>query len=215
LHAVEAVLSGFYDAYEGASDGCVMVSGQVALVDTDDRWLGVSGMLDVVSAETIAAHHLCNFASTVVRRDAYARAGAFDESLVHANDWEMWVRVAQLGPVGWVDRPYACFRRHRESDSARLQATSAYVRDCLRAVDRIVALFEGDAAAQARVRAGARTVVSDYALSVAAEHLAAGRWRAAARDAVWGVRIRPNLSTTGRAGDTILRAVASRARGWR
>jgi hypothetical protein len=53
-------------------------------------------------------------------------------------------------------------------------------------------------------------VASDYALGVAAEQLAAGRRRVAIRNALAGVRMRPNLSTFGRAGDTIVRALADR-----
>ena len=41
-------------------------------------------------------------------REAYEKVGGFHPDLVHANDWEMWARLAQHGPVGWVDELWVC-----------------------------------------------------------------------------------------------------------
>jgi glycosyltransferase involved in cell wall biosynthesis len=213
LHADDAVRPGFYETYAAAiaaTPGCVMVGGQAIVIDADGMWCGVSPPLAHVDAEAIATRHPCNFASTIVRRDAYQRAGGFDTSLVHAADWEMWTRLACAGPVAWVATPHAYYRRHAASDSARLARSAAYVEDLLAGIAAITAHFPPEA--QARVRAGARMVASDYVLGVAAGHLAVGRRRAAVRDAWQGFRLRPNLSTLGRSSDTIVRAVAARAR---
>ena len=207
LHADDLVMPGFYDAYRAVidADDVVMVGGQAVVIDVADRWTGLSPAVGSVDAGVIASRHPCNFASTVVRRAAYEKAGPFDASLVHANDWEMWVRIACQGAVGWVDRPWAYYRRHGASSSDELYASAGYIHDCLRAVDTFVPYFDSPAEQQ-RVRAEARVVVSDYALAVAADHARAGRRRAAVRDALWGVRVRPNLSSMGRAADTIVRA---------
>ncbi|HVJ96204.1 MAG TPA: glycosyltransferase [Acidimicrobiia bacterium] len=208
LHADDAVMPGFYDAYRAVieRDDVVMVGGQAVVIDGAYHWTGLSPAVGPVDAAVIASRHPCNFASTVVRRAAYEKAGPFDASLVHANDWEMWVRIACQGAVGWVDRPWAYYRRHGASSSDTLYASAGYIHDCLRAIDTFVPYFESTREQQ-RVRAGARMVVSDYALAVAADHARAGRRRAAVRDALWGVRVRPNLSSMGRAADTIARAL--------
>jgi GT2 family glycosyltransferase len=211
LHADDAVMPGFYDAYRAVieTDDVVMVGGQAVVIDGAGRWTGLTPAVGAVDAAVIAGRHPCNFASTVVLRTAYEKAGPFDSSLVHANDWEMWVRIARQGAVGWVDRPWAYYRRHGASSSDELYASADYIHDCLRAIDTFVPYFDS-VAEQARVRAAARVVVSDYALAVAADHVRAGRRRAAVRDAAWGTRVRPNLSSIGRAADTIVRALVRR-----
>jgi GT2 family glycosyltransferase len=211
LHGDDAVQPDFYDAYEqaiAANPGCVLVGGQAIVVDEQDRWVGLSPAVETPSAELFGARHPCNFVTTVVARSAYEQAGGFDVRFMHANDWEMWVRIALLGPVAWVPVPHAYYRRHAHSDSAQLQRSDAYVHDCRRAIDALVAQFP-DANARGRVRAGALMVLSDYVLGIAAAHAAAGHRRAAIRDACWGVRLRTNPSSIGRALDTIGRALFS------
>jgi glycosyltransferase involved in cell wall biosynthesis len=212
LHADDAIFPTFYDAYADAiasTPSCVMAAGPAVVIDGDDRWIGMSRAVRGDSAEAIASWHPCNFAATVVRRSAYDEAGPFAVPLAHAADWEMWTRIATLGPVAWVDRPHAYYRRHSASDSARVYATTAYLDEMRAAIAVNVARFE-NADARRRVHASAMVVASDYALGVAAEQLAAGRRRVAIRNALAGVRMRANLSTFGRAGDTIVRALADR-----
>src|SRR5690349_1536839 len=101
LHADDAVAPDFYAAYAAtitATPACVMAAGQVIVIDERGAWSGVSPPLSHVDAEVIAIRHPCNFAATVVRRDAYERVGGFDTRLVHAADWEMWTRLALSGP---------------------------------------------------------------------------------------------------------------------
>ena len=119
--------------------------------------------------------------------------------------------LSTVGPVGWVADPHAYYRRHAASDSARVQGSSAYVTETLRVIETNVARVD-DPSARAGARAAARTLLSDYALGNAAGHLAQGRNRAAVRDALWGVRVRTNLSTIGRGADTAVRAAAAMLR---
>ena len=116
LHADDAVRPDFYDTYGALIErrpGCAAVSGQVVWVDEHDRWFGVSPLVPVDGdlmrhpTVTIAAHHPCNFASTVVARSAFEQVGGFDARFAHTNDWEMWTRVSTVGPVGWVGEPHA------------------------------------------------------------------------------------------------------------
>jgi GT2 family glycosyltransferase len=217
LHADDAVRPGFYEAYGEVINrhpDCAAVSGQVIWVNEHDEWIGVSPLVTLDGdlmrhpTVTIGAHHPCNFASTVVARSAFERVGGFDATFAHANDWEMWTRLSTAGPVGWVAEPHSYYRRHAASDSARVQRSSAYITETLRVIEINVARLD-DPIARTRVRAAARTVLSDYALGNAACHLAQGRNRAAVRDACWGVRVRTNLSTIGRGGDTAVRAAAA------
>jgi glycosyltransferase involved in cell wall biosynthesis len=50
--------------------------------------------------------------NVVVRADALARAGAFDIGLRNNEDWDLWIRLARLGPPAWVCRPLVALRVH-------------------------------------------------------------------------------------------------------
>ena len=127
------MLPGFYE-YGAAIDvhsDAVMVAGQAFVVDATDRYLGVTPPLPIADGlvadmpKVIAMQHPLNFAATVVCRQAYERVGGFDSDLVHANDWEMWSRLAVIGPVVGIATPLAFYRRHGGSDSARASSGRA------------------------------------------------------------------------------------------
>jgi glycosyltransferase involved in cell wall biosynthesis len=50
--------------------------------------------------------------NVVVRADTLARAGAFDTELRNNEDWDLWIRLARLGPPAWVCRPLVALRVH-------------------------------------------------------------------------------------------------------
>ena len=70
----------------------------------------------------IAAMQVIQFASVVVRRDAYEAVGGFDPRAGGAADWEMWVRLAARFPVWYEPEALACYRLHAGSASTRLAA---------------------------------------------------------------------------------------------
>jgi len=53
----------------------------------------------------------CNIA-LIARREAIARAGYYDETLIANEDWDMWLRVAQFTHFLFVDKVVAYFRIH-------------------------------------------------------------------------------------------------------
>ena len=110
------------------------------------------GAITEPSAAAIASLHPCNFAATVVARSAYDAAGPFAAPLGHAADWEMWTRIASLGPVAWIANPHAYYRRHADSDSARVYGTDAYLREMLAAIEVNVARFRRRGHASPSVR---------------------------------------------------------------
>ncbi len=59
----------------------------------------------------------------VIHREVFARLGAFliqPPRFVYAEDWEMWLRIAQYYPVGLVDEPLARYRMSTDSASQSL-----------------------------------------------------------------------------------------------
>ena len=55
--------------------------------------------------------------NVIVRRETWLRAGPFDARLRNTEDWEMWIRVAALGPPAWVRSPLVARRLHRSNSS--------------------------------------------------------------------------------------------------
>jgi len=50
--------------------------------------------------------------SVVIRHDTFRRVGPFDVGLRGAEDWEMWIRLAKLGPPACVPEPLVALRLH-------------------------------------------------------------------------------------------------------
>lgn len=62
--------------------------------------------------------------SVLARRSALIEAGCFDTTMRIAEDWDLWARLAQLGPVGFINSPLALVRINRESAQRSVPAES-------------------------------------------------------------------------------------------
>lgn len=58
--------------------------------------------------------------AVLVRREAFARAGGFDESLKSLEDIDMWMRLAALGGYACIDEPLAVIEKSAASMSGNL-----------------------------------------------------------------------------------------------
>jgi glycosyltransferase involved in cell wall biosynthesis len=55
--------------------------------------------------------------NVVVLRDTFQRVGHFDPRHRNTEDWEMWIRLAELGPPAWVPDPLLAYRVHQANAS--------------------------------------------------------------------------------------------------
>jgi glycosyltransferase involved in cell wall biosynthesis len=53
--------------------------------------------------------------AVVARRSLLERAGGFDESLTFAEDWDLWLRLAELSEVDFIPEPLVAIRLHDKS----------------------------------------------------------------------------------------------------
>ena len=65
--------------------------------------------------------------NAIVLRSALDRVGGFDPQIPQVADWDLWIRLAELGPPAVVPRPLLAYRRHggnmsRRSDEMIAQA---------------------------------------------------------------------------------------------
>jgi hypothetical protein len=79
--------------------------------------------------------------STVMaRRDAHAEVGWFRGRLDEpGEDWDMWLRLAAVGAVAYVDEPVAAYRQHPASVMARARAAGSYAGADRRVLERALA----------------------------------------------------------------------------
>jgi glycosyltransferase involved in cell wall biosynthesis len=116
--------------------------------------------------------------NVMVQRRALDEVGPFDPGLSKVEDWDMWIRLAGLGPPAWVKAPVVACRVHR-SNAGRDVAAMVTEPEVLRSrygipVDRPAMLRR---AAWTRLRAGDRR----GSLAFYARAIAAGDLRSAGR----------------------------------
>lgn len=92
-------------------------------IDEDGNSKGVMyGSTHVEASDPAAVLMNCYFAlpsNSIARREAFDKAGGFDETLRTAQDHDMAVRVAEVARLAYVDRVLWAYRRHSASVSKR------------------------------------------------------------------------------------------------
>jgi len=128
LHGDDYVQDGFYAAIERAFDAVPQLGAAFCrsrLIDDRAREQGLTSLLrDRPGVLTDAVGHLAAeqhimTPSIVVRRVVYEELGAFDERLLCAEDWEMWVRIAAHYPIWFEPQTLAAYRMHENSNTGR------------------------------------------------------------------------------------------------
>jgi len=56
--------------------------------------------------------------NAIVKKDLFRKAGEWDPGLVNLADWDLWIRLAQLGPPACVEEPLVGYRIHAGNASA-------------------------------------------------------------------------------------------------
>jgi GT2 family glycosyltransferase len=106
-------LRALLDALEQHSDW-VAVSGAAVVSDERGVTVGPHPTLPFDRERFQIACTICQPA-TLVRREAWERAGGLDASLDMCFDYDLWWRLASLGPIGYIDRPVAATRDHGDT----------------------------------------------------------------------------------------------------
>jgi len=70
-----------------------------------------SGM---VFDKLIEGNFIC-ISTALIRRECIEKAGNFDVSLTNAEDYDIWLRIAKLVPVSYIDMPLVRYRCHRDN----------------------------------------------------------------------------------------------------
>lgn len=134
LHGDDLVLPGFYERLGRALDDeprCVAaICGHVLVDDAGDLMRPMPALADRPGIlpdflERILGGNLIQAPSIVVRRDAYEAVGGFDDRIgTYAEDWEMWTRLAAIGPVWYDPDVLAAYRVRSGSISSSVGSRS-------------------------------------------------------------------------------------------
>jgi glycosyltransferase involved in cell wall biosynthesis len=99
-----------------------VVFGNVEVVDADGTSLGIGNRrrADELLPQPVLLRRLLSgnpfhASATVVRRRAYDVAGTYREDLRHAEDWDLWLRMACLFSARYVAEPLVRHRLHPAS----------------------------------------------------------------------------------------------------
>jgi glycosyltransferase involved in cell wall biosynthesis len=181
LHGDDAVLPGFYAAMDRAfheHPGLGAAFCRQIFVDTHGHRQGLSplerenaGVL-ADAAPYLAAEQRIMTPSICVRRAVYERLGGFLESLVCAEDWEMWVRVAASYSIWYEPQPLAMYRMHDDSNTGRHVRTGEDTVYTAQAIEIIARHLPFDRAGA--VAARARATYASSALAIAEKAFANG-----------------------------------------
>jgi GT2 family glycosyltransferase len=96
----------------------VAVSARGLLVDEAGRPIGEVPTEPFVINRFARACTICQPA-TLMRRSAWERAGGLDGSLEMCFDYDLWWRLSEFGPIGYIDRLVAAARDHHETKTRR------------------------------------------------------------------------------------------------
>ncbi len=71
------------------------------------------------AVRTLLVQNTIPLPGAVFRRDAALAEGGLREELWYTADWDLWLRLAAQGGVGWSAEPAVAFRLHRRSQTVR------------------------------------------------------------------------------------------------
>jgi len=119
----------------------VMVTTGLRFVDALGRtirtvsWLASQRFLsyaEVVAGTLIYGNLVGPPAAVLIRRSALLKAGPFSEDLPQVLDVDLWLRLAALGPIGYLPEPLCGFRLHPQMMTSQLRKTGLIRDDVLR-----------------------------------------------------------------------------------
>lgn len=123
---VEKLLDKVYSLQQDQENRWVLVHSASRQVDEKGSFLGSIQRFKQVKAHEILGYEFIRnhvyLSGTLVNKEAFLNVGGFNKQLTHAEDWDLWLRLAQIGGFGYIDEPLFHVRRHTSNVSKDIQA---------------------------------------------------------------------------------------------
>ena len=140
LHGDDYVLPGFYKEIERLkldNPSAALMATRNLCVNEEGAWIFLSQVMpNHVTCSKKSQEFLfgtpIQCAGVVVKRDFYEAFGAFQPTLVHAADWEMWNRATQKVGAVVSNNVFAVYRSFEANDSGALSRCAGNLKDFLR-----------------------------------------------------------------------------------
>jgi len=132
--------------------------------------------------------------SVVVRKQCFFEAGIFNRKLAGIDDWDMWVRIAELRPVLLDPKPVCIYRVASPGSGQGSSAMGRHLYAAVKHQAKLFSLPRAQAATPAQRRAVRRNVrrrIADTLSWRAAEELPHGAFRFAASNFLFALRLSP------------------------
>ncbi|RME70603.1 MAG: glycosyltransferase [Chloroflexi bacterium] len=97
--------------------------------------------------------------TVMIRRTALDQVGLFDDTHIHGEDWELWVRLASQGRFAYLPDALAQYRVYGWQKVIRAESRDEWVSDQFRTIQRAADLWPGDPAERDRLQAAAAATV--------------------------------------------------------
>jgi glycosyltransferase involved in cell wall biosynthesis len=145
-----------------------------AIIDNQGRRLGVwrcpfTDMVELcprLVKERLLIQNFIAAPAPIFRRDAWLDQGGADEELWYTADWDIWLKLAALGPIRYHDQVTVGFRIHGDSLTvAGSRNTGDFANQMLTVLLRHLSTMEGDL--KAVERAAHASIVVNVALAAA------------------------------------------------
>lgn len=146
--------------------------------------------------------------TVVVRRECFFRVGLFNRRLPGIDDWELWVRIAELFPVAVVDEPVSIYRKstpHSNQGSSKLARQYSMVAEQQLRLLRLPRAMAAPSSQRRKTRREALNRISDQLVSSAAVWLPKGEYAYALSNLVTSFRLNPLWPTRPKVFKSILK----------
>lgn len=132
----------------------IAVFGDCIVVDDGGTKTHDSGIVDLygghikclLNDDLLALELICNWCvpgpGFMARRELYERIGLYDESLT-IEDWDMYLRIAAAGLLGFIPGPVAAYRYHGENSVLNEQMRSSQLDSIMRTAWKNHRAFQG------------------------------------------------------------------------
>jgi glycosyltransferase involved in cell wall biosynthesis len=146
---------------------------------------------------SLLRHNVVPSPTPMVRRELFDQVGPFDERLNACEDWDMWIRIAQVSEFAYVDRVLAKYRVHSANmslDQERMM-TGRF---------RVLEKAFSASGVSPEARRLRRSIFGRWHADYALHHFYAERYEQARREAMRAVALHPGCLAYGQTAAVLL-----------
>jgi glycosyltransferase involved in cell wall biosynthesis len=190
---------------------------EVSLVHANGYWAGADGVRQVLFSSVFpselqahlstdyvtpaplevprlaAGYNYVHLSSAMFRRSTAVALAGFSPRFPYAADWDLWLRLAERGVVGYVACPLAAYRRHDRNLTRAMQRSGQDFRDWYGVVDATFRRWPRAAGEPDPFRREALRVICEHLLARVHACYAQGDNQAVRRDLRLAFRHEPRL----------------------